>query len=695
MSPFTADMILSLFPEGARKQRRVRELVGRLMAFGDAVSLKARVDALEGLGQFIMRPDAALPTPDPPEPKLRRELHRVGVLVTILERSPDVAAAVRASIFALLSESSGVGLLAETGLPNDRGLMNESIDRLFTRILPAPRDDHELSRLLLRLFPTADEMTWLRGLTPALFSRLATALSAGDDESPFGSLQNAAAEAFALLGARVQALGLSEQIRARATPGPVRESPFFLLPRAGDVFLSRLSAPEPRATADRVFRDTAARCQGETAAVLEHLEQKGISIDVVYALEVIDRAMQRLSYLQDVLGTDPGEQRLEATRRLLVVLVQARLDERSLRELGRANLKLLARKIIERAGQTGEHYIAHTRREYGALLRGALGGGLLTTLTAAMKVKISAAHLPPFVEGFASGINYSLSFILMQLLGFTLATKQPSMTAAHLAGVIGKTAGPTRTDELVAYTARICRTQLGAAMGNVSAVALGAALLDGYFRFRSGGSFLTIEKSQSVLTSLNPIASGTIWFAMLTGVILWLSSVAAGSIENFFVFHRVPEGIAEHRAARFVGERTMGVLSRFFARNISGIGGSIALGMMLGMTPPLGMFFGLPLDVRHVTLSSGTLVLAAAAQGVAGLTQAPFLWACLGIAVIFVLNLTTSFTLALGIALRARDVPAGDKWRLGAAVVLRALSRPWQFILPPGKHEHAPAGGGH
>ena len=28
---------------------------------------------------------------------------------------------------------------------------------------------------------------------------------------------------------------------------------------------------------------------------------------------------------------------------------------------------------------------------------------------------------------------------------------------------------------------------------------------------------------------------------------------------------------------------------------------------MLGMTPSIGHFFGLPLDVRHVTLSTGTL----------------------------------------------------------------------------------------
>ena len=79
------------------------------------------------------------------------------------------------------------------------------------------------------------------------------------------------------------------------------------------------------------------------------------------------------------------------------------------------------------------------------------------------------------------------------------------------------------------------------------------------------------------------------------------------------VYRRLPEAIAEHRLGRLVGRGTMAWLSRFLLRNIAGFGGSTSLGFMLAMTPVMGKFFGLPLDVRHVTLSTGALTLSVAA----------------------------------------------------------------------------------
>ena len=80
-----------------------------------------------------------------------------------------------------------------------------------------------------------------------------------------------------------------------------------------------------------------------------------------------------------------------------------RQSDRSLRALVYTNLHLLARKLVERAGQTGEHYITTTRREYWQMLASAAGGGVLTLGTAAAKLQISTLHLPLFIEGLAVG----------------------------------------------------------------------------------------------------------------------------------------------------------------------------------------------------------------------------------------------------------------------------------------------------
>ena len=55
---------------------------------------------------------------------------------------------------------------------------------------------------------------------------------------------------------------------------------------------------------------------------------------------------------------------------------------------------------------------------------------------ALFKIKLGLLHLPPLTEGIAFGLNYGIGFVLIHLLGFTVATKQPAMTAASIAATI-------------------------------------------------------------------------------------------------------------------------------------------------------------------------------------------------------------------------------------------------------------------
>ena len=68
---------------------------------------------------------------------------------------------------------------------------------------------------------------------------------------------------------------------------------------------------------------------------------------------------------------------------------------------------------------------------------------------------------------------------------------------------------------------------------------------------------------------------------------------------------------------------------------------------MLGLVPPVLGFVGLPLDVRHVTLSTGQLAAAAGALGPDILKMSAFWWCVAGIACTGVLNLGVSFYLAM------------------------------------------------
>src|SRR5262245_6689336 len=225
-------------PDGEQRHRRVRELLALLQRLADASSLAQRLHALERLVRWLTAADRSIPlAPDAGE--VAPAWRRLAALLGVFARLPGLRAGVGTAIATVVAETDAVGLIAETGIPNDRGFMKETADRFYRRVLPEPRDEHDLARVLLRLFPSARELRWLNELPPELFDGLLEALMV-DEPMALTPLAIAAAEALCLLTGRVQALGLSQAIRARSKAGHLRESPFFVLPRCGDQVLASL-----------------------------------------------------------------------------------------------------------------------------------------------------------------------------------------------------------------------------------------------------------------------------------------------------------------------------------------------------------------------------------------------------------------------------------------------------------------------
>lgn len=671
------------FASAAPKASAVRDLYALVQAADPSASLEERVQWLVRVTRWLGKgPLPRLDDVAPAEEAPRSA--RLRLLVHVWEEIPAWRVSAAGVVAGVLRETSAFRLLSRMGLPGDRSFVAEAIDRVSRRVLPSPRDERDLSEVVERLFPKLADAAWLGSLDATLATRAATLLN---DGATWGPLAHAAADAALLLAARVAALGLSDDIRARSPAQPLRESPLFRLPRACDSLLALCEQPRPAPAAElehawNETRSLLADCRTTVTRVVESLETSGVSVDVVYRLEVMTKSMDRLGALLEALLPAAPAERARRTALLCARLVVDRAHDRSIGHLARTSLHLLARKIIERAGQTGEHYITTTRAEYAGMLASAAGGGVLTAGTAALKFMLGGMHAAPFVEGLLASANYAGSFLLMQALGFTLATKQPSMTAAALAHTLRETAGHAELDDLVTLIARITRSQLAAAVGNIGLVVPSALALDALHRHATGASLLDAETADYVLHSLHPFASGTLWYAGLTGALLWASSIAAGWVENWAVYRRLPEALAHHRIGRLVGRRTTAWVSRVFVRNVSGVGGNVTLGVLLGMTPIFGKFLGLPLDVRHVTLSTGALVFAVGALG-AHASAGGILAAGLGIAAIGVLNFGVSFVLALLVALRAREVDRSDRLRLLRTIVTRFFASPRQFLFPP------------
>lgn len=104
---------------------------------------------------------------------------------------------------------------------------------------------------------------------------------------------------------------------------------------------------------------------------------------------------------------------------------------------------------------------------------------------------------------------------------------------------------------------------------------------------------------------------------------------------------------------------------------------------MLGFMPMAFAFAGLPLDVRHVTLSAASAAFAAGPGIAAGAVPwAALAWAAVGVMVIGFLNFGVSFALSLRLAIQARGLESGGRRELMVALCQAFLRHPARFLMP-------------
>jgi site-specific recombinase len=671
-SPDSPSSSLDSSPVSKRLEASGTRLPRILEEFCQQSTLNARLQHFSRLVEWIRSENKSS--------LISARIKRLEDVLSLLEEDAALRAKFQNIFHLMLGDIQAVSLIAEAGLHPRESLWSEVFRRMAERVLPSAREDADLSKLVFRLNPDGRYIHGFLGWPDELFDRIVRVLTPVDDPLAWNRQRVDLQQSLCLLGTHVAGVGLSPEVRERCHPYLVDESPFYRVQQFANE-LVHVDSPAKGLKLLNSFRAETIRCQAELEYVHERMEDKGVSTALEFDISTIERALRRMDCIASVLfaGDAAG---FREVKRLLDDVMRARLEDLSLSAVVSENAGLLARKIVERTGKTGEHYIANTRSEYWGMWKAALGGGLLTVATAAIKIKIAVAGLPPFFEGVLVGTNYAISFLVLQALGLALATKQPSMTAATYAKIVRMTQGTERLEKLTVFIGRISRTQLAAALGNLLTVTLGAVLFARAWMYWFSRPYLPASSSAHVYETLNPLASGTVLYAALTGVVLWISALVGGWVENFAVYNRLPEAIADHPLGLRVGVDRMKRAATIFERNISGWSTSIVLGYLLGFIPLLGHFFGMPLDVRHVTLSTGMLALAAASLGKDWLYRGWFIHTLFGIAVIFVLNLGVSFGIASWVALRAYEVPYSDHVQLLKYVVKGFFRSPRRFLYP-------------
>jgi site-specific recombinase len=616
---------------------------------------------------------------------------RLRHLLGVLERNDEHRARVAELLHRLWREIDSAALLADFGFAPRTHLWGELLRRARSRVLPLTPDTGDLGELFALLFPHHDDAHWLRAIDDATLARLGGYFVASDDAPhdrpdagepldwrlPF-------LDAIVFLGSAVRAAGFSPALRPRMSTELLAERPFRQLARAAERVEEQARAQRTDDAAllreAQYLRALLDRCRAAADSVHEHLEAHGVSVDVVFEVDQLRERTHRIELLLNcVISPQPARDVLNLT----VELVQTAEERRSLRALLSRHYSLLARKVAERSAETGEHYITRDGGEYRQMLQAALGGGAVLAGTTLLKFLIVGLALSPFWGGLAAGINYAASFVLVQLLHFTVATKQPAMTAPAMAEKLGDVASDTAVEGFVDEVTHLIRSQAAGIFGNLFAVApivLGVQLV---WQAAFGAPLVGHHDAQYVLHSLT-LLGPTALFAAFTGVLLFASSIIGGWTENWFVWHRLDSAIAWNpRIVARLGAARARRWAAYWRAHVSGFASNISLGLMLGLVPAVASFFALPVEVRHVTLSTGQIAAALGAEGLAVLREGAFWWCVAAIPVTAALNLGVSFVLAFRVALRSRGIRLADRSRIYRAIRRRLWRAPLSFVLPP------------
>lgn len=615
--------------------------------------------------------------------------YRLEFLLDWLDQHRDVKRNVQNALQKTLREVGGHELFSTTGLPHEPGFFGELGERLARMILPRHLSPTDLSSLFTAMFPDPDDAEWLLQLDNDTLSRLWKLLA---DDGISHMYWQQIEEAMTYLTTTVIADGISPAFRQRLEPKmPLRATPFLALRREMETYLR--GSPHDQG-AVRSVRMLVAVCHAQTDRIYEHLDEYGVSVSLVYRVERMRAHLSRIGRLIELRSSVPNEGGAGRGQLLLADLISAHHNRGSVRGLMRRSFSLLARKMVERNADHGEHYIARDAAGYRAVMKAAAWGGVVVGATVLAKVvaaQFGHAHIGQFFEGLLSSTGYAIGFLLIAAIGGVLATRQPAITAPALASRMGDIDSAEGLRALLNEAAQLLRSQSAGIFGNLLTVVPLVTVVGAAAWFGFGLPLMTPEQAWASINGLSLIGP-TALYAALTGVLLWVSSLVAGFVDNWFALRRVREVIAnQRRLVHTLGAVRAERCAAWMERNIAVIAGNVSLGVLLGMAPVLAAFFSLPFDIRHVALAAGALAAAVSSLGWETLTTPAFWLAAGGVAVTGLLTAGVAFACALALALRARDVPRRMRRFVFRAVLRRFILAPNVFILPARTTEKAGA----
>ncbi|MCG6657812.1 recombinase [Halomonas campisalis] len=631
-----------------------------------------------------------------------RASERMDTLVRHLRDRPEQARRLAEGIFGRFSRLEIYPALVRLGILSREGLLREITTRLYDRLNPPPVDREDSSDLLASLI-TRHDKPWLEALPAVAWLRLARVLLAalGPDTRHQARvhLEDECLYALEMLAIWVAAEELDPElmrIDARLTR---IDSPLIALQREVHAFVERRSAPQDGIGSDETealdhlwvmldqCREQVARFRRRGAGSL------GSSANASHLIERLEETLKRIEKLVVLIGPQYRVAGPRTALQLWQELLLATAEKDSIRAVWKKSTRMVSRSVTQNKSDHGERYISRDLPSYLRLFATAAGAGVIIAVMALIKITIESWGLAPLPQAVLVSLNYGLGFVLIHLLHFTIATKQPAMTAASFAAEVERNRhGKALGRKLARLLRDVNRSQWGAVWGNVAAALATAFAITAATLAVSGQALFSSEQIAYQLRAISPLHSLALFYAAIAGVWLFCAGIMAGFFDNRADHIRLERRLVGHPALQRLSPTRRERLAHYLHHNYGALAGNFLFGVLLGMTGYLGYLLGLPLDIRHVAFASANLGFASFSdfQG-----WGSFLVGLLFVMMIGFVNLWVSFALALMVALRSRGC------RIESSTLLSGVKEefrrePLRFFLPTVRSSRkGGAGAGH
>ncbi len=597
-----------------------------------------------------------------------------------LEKDEEFKLKIQQEIGALLLNLKIRKYFCDENIIEENNLFSVFTSRVSKIILPQIDDDQSLNSILNTSFYDKKYLNWIKKVDQDLWRKVIVHFDLNQESSIKLWIEQLEDVATILMD-RIKG-GYCDSELLRYIPTPLYNQGIF---NTLESYVKQISEKKDFSILFTNIEELIHKCDQYLSDILMQKDQKGISLKITLKVNRLKEQFKRLKDVLNLLYLNQTSDASEFISFIITYIIQLYAPKNYIREQLSNNLNLVTFMATYHNGQTGENYITKTKLGYYKMIESSSMGGFIVAILCFFKLYISSCQLSPFIEAMGYSLNYAIGFSAIYLLKFTLATKQPAMTAANIARTFAQGNDQLQTKQFTILFSRLSRSQFVAFIGNVLMSFLIATSIFIILKHVFHLEVVSQEKATKWFEETSFPYFEIFWYAAIAGVFLFISGLSSGLFINRLRYSNVFNRLYHHPVLRMsfsVSQRKK--IAQWFEKNAGGLFGNIILGFLLGFAFLVGKFIGVPFDIRHITFQAGNFAIAIGGLGY-NISNIELIKGFVFIFGIGFFNFIVSFTLSLILALKANRIPLKLMFPILKAVLQNFVKQPFYYFYPPSR----------